>query len=155
MPQDEPVAEVSASVVIAAEAEQVWRFVTDWSRQGEWIPATRVRTLSGEGDALGDRVVARTALGPVGFDDPMEIVRCEQPHLCEVRHLGRVVRGSGTFAVEPAGTARSRFVWTEQLTVPGGRIGELGFRLLRPLTELLLRLALRRLARAAAAPDGG
>ena len=144
-------AQVSASVDIAASVEQTWRAVMDWSRQGEWIPATRVRATAGSGDAVGDRVVARTALGRLGFDDPMEIVRWEPPHVCEVRHLGRVVRGTGTFVVEPAGAGRSRFVWSEQLTVPGGRAGELAFRLTRPVTGLLLRLALRRLARAVTA----
>jgi carbon monoxide dehydrogenase subunit G len=145
---------VSVSVDLAVDAEQAWLVVCDWSRQGEWIPATRVRTTRGAGDAVGDRVVARTALGPFGFDDPMEIVRWEPPHLCEVRHLGRVVRGTGTFAVEPAGGGRSRFVWAEQLTVPGGRVGDLAFRLVRPVTALLLRLALRRLARAVTTSTG-
>ena len=139
------------SVDLAADADRAWRVVADWARQGEWIPATSVRTTRGTGEAVGDQVVARTALGPFGFDDPMEIVRWEPPHLCEVRHLGRVVRGTGTFVVEAAGAGRSRFVWTEQLVVPGGRIGQVAFRLVRPVTTLLLRLALRRLARAVAA----
>ncbi|MFD0327404.1 hypothetical protein ACFQZC_02200 [Streptacidiphilus monticola] len=29
---------------------------------------------SGTGHAVGDVVLARTSLGPLGFDDPMEIV---------------------------------------------------------------------------------
>jgi uncharacterized protein YndB with AHSA1/START domain len=34
--------EHSSDVRIAASRERVWELVTDWERQGEWIPLTRV-----------------------------------------------------------------------------------------------------------------
>lgn len=145
---------ISVGVDVAAPAEVTWRAATDWARQGDWIPATRLRVTHGTGTAPGDRVLARTAVGPVGFDDPMEITRWDPPRACEVRHLGRVVRGTGVFEVVPASANRSRFVWTEQLDLPLGVVGRLGFVLVRPFAVAGLRLALRRFARHAAAHDG-
>ncbi len=142
--------QLSATVTVAAPAARVWALVTDWSRQGEWIPATEVHLTRGTGTALGDRVVARTAVGPLGFDDPMEITGWDPPHRCEVRHLGRVVRGSGTFEVEPVDAATARFRWVEQVDVPLGAAGALAFRLLRPVFEALLRAGMRRVAGSAA-----
>lgn len=139
-------AEITIGVDVAASPQATWRAATDWIRQGDWIPATRVRVVRGAGDAVGDRFVARTAVGPFGFDDPMEIVHWDPPHRCEVRHLGRVVRGSGAFEVAPAGTGRSRLVWTERLDLPLGRVGRLGFPLVRPIAAAGLRHALRRFA---------
>lgn len=142
--------ELTVSVAVAAPAERTWALVTDWALQGRWIPATAVTVTRGSGTAVGDRVVARTAVGPIGFDDPMEITRWDPPHRCDVVHLGRVVRGTGIFAVEDLGPARSRFTWAEQVEVPLGAVGLVGFRLLRPVFGLMLRVALRRLARMAA-----
>ena len=140
-------ADVTVAVDLDVDAERAWEVVCDWERQSGWIPATTVRVTQGTGRSVGDRVVARTALGRLGFDDPMEITRWDPPRVCEVRHLGRVVRGTGVFAVEPTGPGRSRFVWSEQMDLPLGRVGALGFRVVRPLAVGSLRAALRRLGR--------
>jgi hypothetical protein len=145
--------ELTVAVEVATGQEQTWRAATDWPRQGDWIPLTTVRVTHGDGHRIGDRVVARTALGPVGFDDPMEITGWQPPHRCDVVHHGRVVRGTGIFTVEPSTTGGSRFVWTECLDLPFGRAGQVAFGLVRPLAVLSLRAALRRFARfAASAP---
>jgi hypothetical protein len=71
----------------------------------------------------------------------MEIIAWDPPHLCRVRHLGKVVRGEGAFAVAGLGPRRSRFTWTEDVPT----------RLARPALEFFMRLSLRRLARQLAA----
>ena len=139
--------ELTVAVDVDADIETTWRAALAWERQGEWIPATTVRLTRGSGDAIGDRIVARTAVGPVGFDDPMEILAIEAPYRCEVVHLGRVVRGSGLFTVEPRYDGGSRFTWTERLDLPLGSVGRLGFIVVRPLARRALRMALRRFAR--------
>ena len=35
---------VSAQIHVAADPHEVWRLMTDWSRQHEWIWATRVHS---------------------------------------------------------------------------------------------------------------
>ena len=114
------------------------------------MPGTAVRVVKGHGDAVGDEIVARTALPAstrLGFDDPMRITGWERPVRCEVLHLGRVVRGAGVFEVEPLETGGSRYTWIEWVEPPLGIVGQLGLRAGRRPTEYALRVAVRRFAR--------
>ena len=61
--------EVVAQVTVPAGAEEVWRAAMDWSRQREWIWATRVTG----GQGVGATVTGWTGIGPVGFTDTMVI----------------------------------------------------------------------------------
>jgi hypothetical protein len=138
-------ADLQVARLIEAPAEQVWGVLTDWERQGEWMPATRVRSVHGR--APGGRIEAWTGLGRLGFLDTMEITRWDPPRRCDVIHTGRVLRGSGWFAVEPLEAGRCRVVWGERLELPLGRLGRAGWPVVRPLARSGLRLGLRRLAR--------
>ncbi|MGH3770781.1 MAG: SRPBCC family protein, partial [Pseudonocardiaceae bacterium] len=64
----------------------------------------------------------------------------------EMRHLGRVVRGTGIFAVVPRGRDAATFEWTEQLELPLGVLGRLGWPVVRPVFGWGLRLSLDRFA---------
>ena len=131
--------ELTVSVEVDAPPEEVFAYAVDWERQREWVAFTTVTGTHG----AGGRLVARTAIGPFGFDDPMSIETWDPPRRCVVRHHGRVVRGSAAFEVEPLGAGRSRFVWTEWLVPPFGLVGELGFAFVRPLVMVWLRRSLR------------
>lgn len=139
--------EIRVAIDVDATPEQVFEAMTDWARQGEWMPGTSVRVVKGDGDAEGDEIVARTAAGRLGFDDPMRITGWERPVSCEVLHLGRVVRGTGVFEVAPRPDGGSRYTWAEWVEPPFGRFGQAGLRLARRPIELVLRVALRRFAR--------
>lgn len=132
-------------VDIAASASEVWDYVTDWPRQGEWIPQTRVEKVD-RADGLGGRFRAWTGLGRVGFWDPMTITAWERTPggggRCEVLHLGAVVKGEGEFTVLRR-EAHSRFVWAEVVVVPGGALGALGWRAVRPVLERVIDRGLR------------
>lgn len=143
-------AELTETVDVDAPPGRVWAALTDWARQGEWIVATDVRTVGGPAQQVGGRVEARTGVpvpgGPrLGVVDAMEITRWEPPRRVDVRHTGRVVRGSGVFEVRPRG-AGSTFVWTEVLDLPLGVLGRAGWPLVRPAMRAGLRLSLRRFA---------
>jgi carbon monoxide dehydrogenase subunit G len=144
--------ELRVEVDVDASPTTVFDALTDWTHQGEWMPGTQVRVTKGGGSAVGDEILARTALSTgrlrrAGFDDPMRITRWEPGVRCDVLHLGRVVRGTGAFLVEPRGSDKARFSWVEWVDPPFGRFGELGLRLARKPTEFALRIALRRFAR--------
>jgi uncharacterized protein YndB with AHSA1/START domain len=141
-------AELTLSVDVAASAEQTWAALVDWDRQGEWMLGTQV--VGEQADRVGGRLRARTGFGPFGITDTMTITAWEPPYRCDVEHTGRVVRGTGTFAVEdrPGG---SRFVWSERLDLPMGAVGRAGWPLVRPAFAAGVRLSLRRFARFAAA----
>jgi carbon monoxide dehydrogenase subunit G len=144
--------EVSAATRVRATPERVWQVAMDWSRQGEWIPATRVRG----GTGVGAQAVARTAVGPVGFTDTMVITEWDPPRRCVVQHTGKVVRGRGIFEVIPYGEL-TEFRWTEVVELPlpaalqrgsAGRATQfLGQRAIVPLTRRSLQYALARFAR--------
>ncbi|KAA1420657.1 SRPBCC family protein [Mumia zhuanghuii] len=131
---------VTGEVVIGAPPAVVWDYVTDWERQREWIPATSVRVV-------GDEMIARTGIGPIGFDDVMHVVRSEPPHLCEVAHTGSVVSGTGVFTCTPADGGRTVFGWEERVRVPGGPIAGLLWRVAAPGIRLGYAVALTRLRR--------
>jgi hypothetical protein len=153
---------VRSEVHVAAPARVVWDYVTDWPRQGEWIPFTRVEVIprGGAADGVGGRIRAWTGVGPVGFWDTMTITvwetQADGTARCEVLHTGKVVRGDGEFAVLPQGSDTCTFVWWERLDIPGGFVGALLWRLGGWTMKRGVDQALRRLARRAegVAPRG-
>jgi carbon monoxide dehydrogenase subunit G len=141
-------------VAVAAPPEAVFAAVADFQAQSDWVAFTTV-TAAGGPHGVGERLVAVTKVAGVGFSDPMEVTRWDPPRRIDVRHHGRVVRGTGTFLVEPApGGAWLR--WAEDLELPLGAAGRLGFAVVGPAFRLLLRRSLRRLARMVESrPRGG
>jgi hypothetical protein len=133
-------------VDVSAPASVVWDYVTDWPRQSEWVPKTRVDTVD-DAASLGGRFRAWTGVGRVGFLDPMTITSwgrgADGGGRCEVLHTGRVVRGEGEFSVVSLGAERSRFVWAELVVVPGGRAGAVAWRAVRPVVSRLIDRGLR------------
>jgi hypothetical protein len=145
----------TSSVAVAAPIEQVWARITDWPAHGRWIPLTTVWVTSARPDGVGAIFVGRTALGPIGFDDPMEIVEWTPPQdgapgFCRVEKRGRVVTGWAAFTVQagpgrpgrpvgshgsvgshgghggPGGTERSTVHWTENVSIAPGAPAGLG-----------------------------
>ena len=135
------------TVDVDAPVEQTWAGATDWAGQGQWMLGTRVWPTAQGGQGVGGGIEAFTGVGPLGFLDRMEITLWEPPRRCHVLHLGRVVRGTGAFEVEPLPGDRSRFVWREDLDLPLGMLGRLGWPLVRPAFAFLVQLSLRRFAR--------
>jgi Polyketide cyclase / dehydrase and lipid transport len=145
--------ELTIPVDVGAPADAVWRMVTDWEGQGEWMLGTRVEVMSaGDGRELGARLRAVTGAGPVAFADTMEIVEWTVPsqggpRRCVVRHTGKVVRGDGVFEVVELAPGRARFVWSELLDLPFGPAGRFGWVLVRPAFRAGVAHSLRRMAR--------
>lgn len=137
---------ISVSVEAAAGPPQVFSVLTDWPRHGEWMVLTRAHVAAGDGRSQGSRLAAFTGVGPVGFLDTMEITEWDPPTTVAVRHTGRLVRGTGVFRVLPREGGGSTIVWEEELDLPFGPVGRLGWPLVRPVNAALLRLSLRRLA---------
>lgn len=134
---------VALSVEVDAPVERTWAAATDWSRQGEWMLGTQV---TGEGTGAGGELAAFTGVGRFGFLDTMTITAWDPPRYCEVEHTGAVVRGTGVFAVRPLGGGRSAFDWREDLDLPLGVLGRLGWPLARPLFVAGVRRSLDRFA---------
>ncbi|MFE9093339.1 SRPBCC family protein [Streptomyces sp. NPDC007264] len=98
-------------------AEQAWLRLTDWPRHADVVPLTEVTVLTPPPTAVGTVFVARSGVGPLAVDDPMEVVVWQPPTLCRLAKRGRVVTGWAEFEVHPHGEGRSRVVWREDLSV--------------------------------------
>lgn len=125
--------EIEIVIDIEASPARVWDAIVDWEGQSAWMALTQVWVAPGAPRAgVGARIEAFTGLRarkasssglpPIGFLDTMTVTRWEAPTRCDVLHTGKVVKGTGTFIVEPrAGGARFR--WSEVVEVPGGYLG--------------------------------
>ena len=142
--------ELVETVDVDAPPERVWATLTDWTRQGEWMLATDVRTVGGSAQGLGGRLAAVTGLRlpggrRLGVLDAMVVTRWDPPRRVEVLHTGRIVRGPGIMEVLPRGP-HATFRWTERLDLPFGLLGRLGWPLVRPFMAAGVRWSLRRFA---------
>jgi carbon monoxide dehydrogenase subunit G len=91
--------------------QESWNRLTDWEQHGRFVPLTTVtRTDSG--------FVARTGVGPIAFDDPMDVAEWREPSSCRLEKRGRVVVGWAELSVEPLGDG-SRVTWREDIHVRG------------------------------------
>jgi Polyketide cyclase / dehydrase and lipid transport len=138
--------EVTASVVVHAPTERVYAAFTAWERQGDWIPLTRVRVVSGDGGE-GSLIEAVTALGPAVLRDEMRIDRLDPPYEVRVVHCGKVLRGPGVMRCTPLAGDRTQMVWHEWFQVPAGVAGRIAWPVMWPGSKLGLNFALRRFAR--------
>ncbi|MDJ0343535.1 SRPBCC family protein [Streptomyces sp. H10-C2] len=101
--------------------DEVWRRLTRWERHAAHVPLTRISVTTPPPTRVGTVFVARTGLGPVGFDDPMEIVRWDPPSPgvvghCRLEKRGTVVVGWAEIEVSARDTG-SWLVWREDLRV--------------------------------------
>ncbi|MCG5214537.1 SRPBCC family protein [Streptosporangium sp. KLBMP 9127] len=104
--------------------DEAWRRVTEWARHGDHAPLTSVVVTTPPPTRAGTSFVARTGVGPIAFDDPMEVVRWDPPAAgrphgsCRVVKRGTVITGWAEIEVHPhttpPGTA-SKVIWREEL----------------------------------------
>ncbi|GGR69105.1 hypothetical protein GCM10010269_04820 [Streptomyces humidus] len=118
--------------------DDAWRRLTRWSRHGDVVPLTRVTVLTPPPDHEGTVFVARSGLGPLAFDDRMELTvwqppADDAPGRCRLEKRGRVVLGWAEIEVRPQPDGRTRVIWREELDV----------RLLPSLLDPLLGAAAR------------
>lgn len=143
---------IRAEREVAASTDSVWRAMVDWPAHGRWVPLTRVSVLTTSGEGVGARFVGRTGWGPLGFDDPMEVVEWVAPDngspgRCVVVKQGRWVLGRAWFTVSAAAGGGSHVVWEEEIEVWPVRLT----RLLAPLSAQVGRFLFSRLLAAMAA----
>ncbi|MFG2143730.1 SRPBCC family protein [Streptomyces sp. NPDC048696] len=102
---------------------EAWRRLTDWPRHSGSVPLTRITVTTPAPTGVGTVFVARTGIGRLAFEDPMEVVAWEPPGAqrpghCRMVKRGRVVTGWAEIEVrpDPSGTG-ARLVWREELRV--------------------------------------
>ena len=149
---------VSVSVLVNAPAQVVWDATTNWERQSQWMLGTTVRGTTNNGQGVGGGIEAWTGIGPLGFLDTMVITAWEPPHRCLVEHTGRLIKGTGAFEVaeDPQNPdSSSTLTWVEDVGLPLGALGRLGWLLLRPAVRLGVAHSLGKLAAAVSTTGPG
>ncbi len=114
-------APVRSVLDVKASPERAWALITDWRAHGRWIPFTVVSIDedSPSPSGLGTRFTGRTALGPIGFDDPMTVTEWQPPDgstpgHCRLVKRGRWVTGWAEISVSSQ-AGGSRLVWIEDI----------------------------------------
>ncbi len=140
---------VEASVELRGISQSnAFQAMVDPAAQQRWMIATRLYPVQTPIPVphVGSRLAAFTGLGGVGFLDTMTVTGYRPPDRWEVDKDGGLIRGTGTMRVQPTADG-SRASWTNELILPCGAVGRLGFAVVKPFVELALRACLRRLAR--------
>lgn len=120
-----PIREFKLAIVIDAPIEVVWREMVDWEGQSAWMLSTRVYDDRSSPSGVGHRLRAFT--GPfarvnrfLGVMDEMVVSEWEPPRYCRVEHIGKFIRGYGTFTLsqDSRDPDRTRFDWFEEIAAP-------------------------------------
>lgn len=95
------------------------RRVLDLRAHTRVIPLTRVTPEVAAADlAVGTVLVARTSIGPFGFDDPMRLDELSfQPAAATITKLGKTITGVVRITVEPTATG-SVLRWEQSVDLP-------------------------------------
>ena len=138
--------EVTATVIVKAPAERVFEAFTQWERQSDWIPFTKVRVVSGDGGE-GSVIEAITSVRGARLRDEMRVEKVDPPYELRVVHFGRILRGPGVMRCTPMGSGHTQVVWHEWFHLPGGVAGRVAWPVLWPGSKVGLTAALKRFAR--------
>ena len=118
-----PLKEFALTIEISAPIEEVWREIIDWQGQSEWMLATRVYDDLQSPAGVGRRLRAFT--GPfakrstlIGLMDEMEVSVWQPPTFLRVEHIGKLLKGYGTFTLSRVGEDKTRFDWFEEIKAP-------------------------------------
>lgn len=114
--------------------DQAWRRIVDVSSHGQVVPFTTGRGPSPDEATVGSRYVARTALGPIGFDDVMLVVILEAGRRVVFDKVGRLLGGTVEVELRPDGPTGARVRWRQSIELPWVP------RALRPVANLVLRV---------------
>jgi hypothetical protein len=141
---------LSISLTIPASQERVWGKIADWQSQGDWMLQTKVWVTSDKVEGVGTSIAAFT--GPLyflyprfkspGLLDLMVVTEWQPPHRCDVDHVGKVLKGSGSFQLSELEGSTTLFDWSETIEAP-----KPVFWLLSPFLYIGVRISLARFAR--------
>jgi hypothetical protein len=106
------------SLVINVPIEKVWAALADWESQGEWMLQTTVEMTSEIREGVGTSIAAFTGIGKFGIIDHMSVTSWNPPHVCDVIHTGKIIRGTGRFKLTSLSAQSTRFDWSEEILAP-------------------------------------
>jgi hypothetical protein len=141
-----------ASAVVPVSQSDLWRVLVRWEDQAGWLrDADEVRVLTRQREGVGVLLAVRTrVLGVPAFTERLEVTVWDPPRRLTIAHRS-FVHGVGTWSLRPE-TTGTRFVWTEELSLPIPVLGELALVVYRPVLRHLMRGGVEALRTAVAGP---
>lgn len=106
------------SLHIKAPIEKVWAALGDWESQGSWMLQTKVEVTSDIREGVGTSIAAFTGIGKFGVMDHMVVTAWQPPHICDVLHTGKIIKGTGRFELTSIDAHNTRFDWSEEILAP-------------------------------------
>ncbi|MFD9410552.1 SRPBCC family protein [Streptomyces sp. NPDC059989] len=105
-------------------APEAWLRLTDWERHGAQVPLTRTIIATPPPTGVGTIFTARTGVGRITFDDPMEVTvwrppAPDTPGLVRLEKRGRAVTGWAEIEIRPLAADGSEVHWREDLRLRG------------------------------------
>jgi hypothetical protein len=122
----------------------VWRILTDWEAQGEWmLEASDFVVVSPSREGVGVEAEATVRIAGIATRDRIRVDVWEPGRALGIVHLGWVGgRGDLRLSATEDGT---HLEWREELRPPWGVLGAIGLRAFRPLMARIFRRDLREL----------
>jgi hypothetical protein len=141
---------IGLSLNLPCSAQRAWDEITDWNNQGAWMLQTSVWLTSEIENGPGTEIAAFT--GPfhklfprlkfLGVLDTMVVTNWQPPHICDVVHTGKIIKGTGRFQLSAINENTTRFDWSEEILTP-----RVIFLLIAPGLYAGVRISLAKLSR--------
>jgi hypothetical protein len=137
------------------DAATAWELVADLRNHERWIPLTRITVDGTTVTAVSGPLAKR---GFPGLKDVMTIDSFDppdgtEPGVATFTKIGRVLKGTASIVVVPAGPSSSRVFWSENVYLGGPLPRRLTEALLKPFLGGMVRYALMKAHGEARATD--
>jgi hypothetical protein len=137
------------TINLPCSQDRAWAAIADWESQGNWMLQTKVWVTSQIREGVGTSISAFT--GPLykfypkfsmlGLLDTMVVTKWQPPEICDVVHTGKILKGTGSFALSPINSTSTKFNWSETI-----ECSRLKFLVIAPFLWVGVRISLARLS---------
>jgi hypothetical protein len=137
------------SIKLPCSQDRAWEVIADWESQGNWMLQTKVWVTSQIREGVGTSISAFTGplykfhpkFSSLGLLDTMVVTKWQPPEICDVVHTGKVLKGTGSFALSPINSTSTKFNWSETI-----ECSRLKFLAIAPFLWVGVRISLARLS---------
>jgi hypothetical protein len=137
------------TINLPCSQERAWAAIADWESQGNWMLQTKVWVTSHIREGVGTSISAFTGplykfypkFSSLGLFDTMVVTKWQPPEICDVVHTGKILKGTGSFALSPINSTSTKFNWSETI-----ECSRLKFLAIAPFLWVGVRISLARLS---------